>query len=63
MHGQIVLLLLAAFSGQAQTRPTPKIPPDVATLMEGVGLNDDQVAANKKTLDTSPDDLLESRII
>lgn len=57
MPGQIVLLLLAVFTAQAQTRPTPKIPPDMATYMEGVGLNDDQVAANKKTLDTSPDDL------
>ena len=57
MQGHIVLLLLAAFTAQAQTRPAPKIPPDMATFMEGLGLNDDQVAANKKTLDTSPDDL------
>jgi hypothetical protein len=58
MEGQIVLLLLAAaFTAQAQTRPASKIPPDMATFMEGVQLNDDQVAAIKMTLDTSPDDL------
>jgi TonB family protein len=51
------LLVLAALAVQAQTRPTAKIPPDVAAFMEGVSLNEDQVGSVEKTLDKSPDDL------
>ena len=57
MLRQIFLLLLAGLTAQAQTRPTPTLPPDMAAFMEGSKLSQDQVSAIEKTLDSFPDDL------
>lgn len=56
MRRGIFLLLLAGLSAQAQTRPTSKLSPDVATFFEGTQLNQGQVSAIEKTLETFPND-------